>query len=163
IELKDPFAPFLSVLTDRAGMLVSKAAFEKAGKDAFTRAPVGTGPFKVVEWTQKEKIVLQKFPDYWMKGQPYLDEITYVFITDENVRLNNLRTNQVQIVDGLPPKDVKSVKDNPDFQVVELGGFAFSYLDLNTSKPPFDNKALRQAVAWGVDRDVIHRALYFGV
>src|SRR5205823_13651114 len=127
----EPYAPCLSALTDRAGMMNSKAAFEKDGKDGFARNPVGTGPFKLVEWTQKDHLTLTRFPEYWQKGQPYLDEVTYTFVTDETVRLTNLRTGQVQIVDGLPPKDVKSVKDNPDFLVVEIPGFAYSYLDLN--------------------------------
>lgn len=162
ITLKAPYSPLLSVLTDRAGMMVSKDAVEKLGAD-FERKPVGTGPFVVTEWTPKSQVVLKRNDSYWDQGKPYLDSIVYKIIPDENVRLTNLKTGDVDLLESIPPKDVKSVKDSGEFTVVETVGQGYDYLDLNTARSPFDNKALRQAVAWAIDRDVIQQKLYYGV
>jgi peptide/nickel transport system substrate-binding protein len=162
ITLKSPYAPFLSVLTDRAGMMVSKAAVEKLGIE-FERKPVGTGPFVVQEWTAKSQVVMKRNESYWDQGKPYLDGVVYKIIPDETVRLTNLKTGDVDLLEQIPPKDVKSVKDGGEFTVVEAVGQGFDYLDLNTARPPFDNKALRQAVAWAVDREIIQEKIYYNV
>jgi peptide/nickel transport system substrate-binding protein len=162
ITLKSPYAPFISVLTDRAGMMVSKEAVEKLGEE-FERKPVGTGPFVVQEWTAKSQVVLKRNESYWDQGKPYLAGAVYKIIPDETVRLTNLKTGDVDLLEQIPPKDVKSVKAGGEFTVVETVGQGFDYLDLNTARPPFDNKALRQAVAWAVDREIIQEKIYYNV
>jgi peptide/nickel transport system substrate-binding protein len=162
ITLKAPFAPFLSVLTDRAGMMVSKAAVEKEGPE-FERKPVGTGPFVVTEWTAKSQVVMKRNDSYWDQGKPYLDGVVYKIIPDETVRLTNLKTGDVDLLESFSPKDVKSVKESGQFTVVETVGQGYDYLDLNTARAPFENKALRQAVAWAVDRNLIQEKIYYNV
>ncbi len=91
LHLKAPFSPLLGQLTDRAGMMVSPKASEAAG-DKFGLHPVCAGPYKFVERVQQDRIVVEKFADYWNKDQVFIDKITYQPIVDGTVRLANLRS-----------------------------------------------------------------------
>jgi len=160
--LKEPDAALLATLTDRAGMMVSRAAVEKHGRD-FARNPVGTGPFQFVEWVKDDRLRVKRFAAYWRKGAPHLDEVVYKPIPDHTVKLTALRTGTLDLVDELPPKDVGPLKANPKLRVIETPGLGYRRMELNTTRAPFSVKALRQAVAWAVHRDAVHRAVFFGL
>lgn len=105
--LAAPTSPLLSLLTDRAGMMVSTKATEATGDDS-ARKPVGTGPFSFVEWVKDDRVVLKKNPGSWDKDAsgtqlPYLDGIVYKPIPDQVQRLNALKTGTVDIID-IPPR-----------------------------------------------------------
>lgn len=153
VQLKSPFSPFLAILTDRAGMMVSPTAAEKLG-DNFKNAPVGTGPFKFVERIKQDKIVLERNDDYWA-GQPKLEKIIYRPYPDANVRLTNLLSGDVDIINKVPPKDVEKLKNDPTITLSEKGSIGFEGLYLNNKKEPFNNKALRQALSLVIDREAI--------
>jgi peptide/nickel transport system substrate-binding protein len=161
LTLKEPDAALLAALSDRAGMIVSPAAVEKYGKD-FARHAVGTGPFQFVEWVKDDHLTIRKFPGYWKPGLPYLDEIVYKGIPDNTVKLTALRAGALDLIDDLPPKDVAATKANPKLRVVETPGLGYRRIELNHTRPPFNNKALRQAVAGAINREAIHRAVFFG-
>ncbi len=160
-NLKEPDAALLATLTDRAGMMVSRAAVEKYGKD-FARNPVGTGPFQLAEWVKDDHVRVRRFAGYWKKGLPYLDEIVYKPIPDHTVKLTALRTGTLDLIDELPPKDVAPLRSNPKLRVIETPSLGYRRIELNTTRPPFNQKALRQAVAWAINREAIHRAVFFG-
>ena len=160
-DLKEPDAALLATLTDRAGLMVSKAAVEKYGRD-YARNPIGTGPFQLAEWVKDDHLRLRRSPAYWRTGAPYLDEIVYKPIPDHTVKLTALRTGTLDIIDELPPKDVAPLKAYQKLKVVETPGLGYRRIELNSSRPPFNNKLLRQAVAWAVNREAIHRAVFFG-
>jgi len=160
IKLKTPFAPFLSLLTDRAGMMVSRAAVEKHGAD-FATHPVGTGPFGLVEWVRKDHVPLKKSPGYFKPGLPYLDGLNFRVIPDDSVKLTNLRTGAVDIIDAIPPKDVGTVKRDPQLVFTESAGLGYSDVILNLKRAPFASTALRQALAGAIDRDAIQRVIFF--
>ncbi len=162
VELKSPFAPFLSVLTDRAGMMVSPAAVKKYGED-FLNNPVGTGPFKFKERVKGDHITLVKNPDYWQKGLPKLDSVTYKVINDKNVAFVNLKSGQIDISNKFPEKEIAGLKNDSKVKVVNELGFAFQGLHLNVTKPPFDKKELRQAVDLLIDREALVKVLLDGV
>jgi peptide/nickel transport system substrate-binding protein len=162
VNLKEPDAALLATLTDRAGVMVSRAAVERHGKD-FARNPVGTGPFQFVEWVKDDHLTVKRFPGYWKKGFPHLDEIVYKPIPDHTVKLTALRTGALDLIDELPPKDVAPLKSNPKLRVIETSGLGYRRMELNTTRPPFNAKALRQAVAWAVNREAIHRAVFFAL
>ncbi len=86
ITLEQPFSPFLSILSDRAGMMVSPTAAKRAGKD-FLLAPVGTGPYKFVEKRPLESITLERFDKHWDKTAGRVDRIIFRTIVDENARV----------------------------------------------------------------------------
>jgi peptide/nickel transport system substrate-binding protein len=161
ITLSAPFSPFLTVLTDRAGMMVSKAAVEKF-KDDFARNPVGTGPFRFGEWVKDDHLTLKRFDGYWEQGRPYLDEIVYKPIPDSSVRFTAMRTGQIDVMHQIHPKDVSPAKNERGLKVSEIPSLWWQGMHLNNQAAPFTNKALRQAIWYAVDRSVIQRVVYYG-
>ena len=160
--LTAPFTPFLSVLSDRAGMMVSRAAVEKH-KDDYARNPVGTGPFRFAGWAKDDHMTLKRFDGYWEKGLPYLDEIVYKPIPDTTVRFTAMRTGQIDFMHQIAPKDVATAKAERGLRVSEIASLWWQAIHLNNQVPPFNNKALRQAMWYAVDRSVIQRVVYQGL
>jgi peptide/nickel transport system substrate-binding protein len=153
VQLKEAFSPFLSVLSDRAGMMVSPTAVKEKGDD-FSNSPVGTGPFKFVERVKQDKIVVEANQDYW-GGAPKVEKIVYRPYTDENVRKTNFISGSTDIINKIPPKDVEELKNNSNVTLSEVPGPGFQGLYLNHKSEPFNNKALRQALDLVIDRDAI--------
>ena len=148
-ELKKPFAPLLAALAERPGFMVSPAAVKQAGAD-FGRRPVGTGPFRFVEWVADSQLTLERFPDYWDKGKPYLDRVTFRIVPDPTVRLTMVRTGEVDIATDVDAKDVPALQGEAALRVSEVRPPArWTALQWHVDQPPFNNKALRQAIALG--------------
>src|SRR5712691_10243468 len=145
ITLSAPFTPFLSVLSDRAGMMVSRAAVEKY-KDDFARNPVGTGPFRFVEWVKDDHLTLKRFDGYWESGLPHLDEVVYRPIPDTSVRFTVMRTGQIDLMHQIHPKDVSLAKGERALKVSEISSLWWQGIHLNNQVAPFTNKAIRQAL-----------------
>ncbi|MBI1801909.1 MAG: peptide ABC transporter substrate-binding protein [Chloroflexi bacterium] len=167
INLKAPSASLMAVLSDRAGMMISPAAIEKYGKD-LARNPVGTGPFQFVEWVKDDHLSVKKFDGYWEKGAdgqslPYLDGVVYKPVTDATVKLTSLKTNTLDMIDGVAPKDVAALRGGKDLTYDEVPGLGYQAIDLNLAKPPFDKVEVRQAVAYAVDAAAITKNVLFGV
>ncbi|MFF2448512.1 ABC transporter substrate-binding protein [Neobacillus sp. NPDC058068] len=160
-DLKRPQAPFLKNIAMSAFGIASPAAIEKYGDD-FRNNPVGTGPFKFVEWKQNDKIVLEKNPDYWQKGLPKLNKLIFRVIPENAARLNALAKGEIDVMDGLNNSDEDTVKNNPDLQVIERPSNNIGYIGLNTTKKPLDNKLVRQAINHAVDKKTIIDAFYGG-
>ncbi len=150
-RLKTPFRPLLALLTDRPGYVLSPAAVQKLGKD-FGAKPVGTGPFKVVQWIPKADIRIEKFSDYWEKGKPYLDGIWYQNVPDESVRLAMLRTGETDVLEAIAPTQLSLIDKDPNIKVVPFAGGANYSFKINMNVAPFNSKALRQAIAYATDR-----------
>jgi peptide/nickel transport system substrate-binding protein len=161
VTLTAPFAPFLSVLSDRAGMMVSRAAVEKYGED-FARNPVGTGPFRFVEWVKDDHLTLKRFDGYWEKGLPYLDEIVYRPIPDSSVRFTAMRTGQIDLMHQIAPKDVAAAHAERGLTVSEIPSLWWQGIHLNNHVAPFNVKPIRQAMWYAVDRALIQRVVYYG-
>jgi peptide/nickel transport system substrate-binding protein len=147
-------------------MMVSTKAAASAGDD-FARKPVGTGPFQFVEWVKDDHMLLRKYDKYWEKDAngvqlPYLNEVSYKPIPDGSQRLTALKTGTVDIVDGPNAKDIPGLKNAPDLVLSEVPGLAYRYIRINMTKAPLDNKALRQAMAWAIDREAINKVVFFG-
>ena len=159
VTLKEPFAPFLSVLTDRAGMIVSPTAAKEMGED-FLSKPVGSGPFKFQERVMGSTITLVRNDDYWQEGLPKAKQIVYKIFTDANTALVNLRSGQVDITDSLPSKEVPALKSNPEFVVVNEPGLGYQGVWLNTEAPPLDKKEVRQAISMLINRDALVKVMF---
>jgi peptide/nickel transport system substrate-binding protein len=126
--------------------------------------PVGTGPFMFKEWAVGDHIAVVKNLQYFEKGLPRLDSIVFKTVPDANVRLTNLQTGAVQMVDGLDAKDVATVNVYKAAHVIQSKPILnYEMLQINTKKPPFDDKRVRQALAWAFDRAGYVKAFWAGL
>ncbi len=152
-RIKDRFRPFLAQLADvynNVGM-ASPTAVAKYG-DKYASNPVGTGAYKLQEWRYGDRILMVANRDYWEKGPPYLDQITALSIPDSNTRIAMLRTGEVEIEDQILPTQLEVIQKNPNLKMVSYNSCRFYGLYMVVDRAPWNNKALRQAVAYGVDR-----------
>jgi len=156
LNLKNPSSVILSALSNYAGFMVSPAAIEKYGKD-IVRNPVGTGPFKMKEAVEGDHITLVRFENYHIMGKdgkalPYIDEMIVKIIPDDSVKLVNLRSGSLDLLDSVQTMNIKNLSQSKDFTVVPAGARAFKVM-LNLSIEPFSQKEVRQAIAYAVDRE----------
>jgi peptide/nickel transport system substrate-binding protein/oligopeptide transport system substrate-binding protein len=156
-ELSQPDATFLHVMAINFAHVVPKEEVEKYGAD-FGKHPVGTGAFKLAEWTLGQRIVFERNPDYWNKGLPHLDKITFEIGQEPIVALLRLQKGEIDVPgDGIPPAKFQEVMNDPEqkARVVVGGQLHTGYLTMNTQMPPFDNVKVRQAVNMALNKDRI--------
>ena len=167
LHLKAPFSPLLAQLTDRAGMMVAPKAAEAAG-DKFGLHPVCAGPYKFVERVQQDRIVVEKFADYWDKDRVFIDKITYLPIVDGTVRLANLRSGGLDLIERVQATDIKAVRDNPKLKLSEAVSLGYTGITMNIGNgpmadTPFGKDArVRQAFELSIDRDAINQVVFNG-
>jgi peptide/nickel transport system substrate-binding protein len=169
-NLKTPFSPLLSLLVDRAGMMLSRKAVEAGGED-FTRKAfkAGTGPFVLTEAVKDDHMTLEKNPDWWGKDSagnklPLLDKITVRPITNSDVRLTNLKTGDAQIANNIAPKDVAGLKNDSSLAYMEKP--AYSWLSVLPNRKQgfmFEEGRYVKAVSMAIDRQEILDKVYFGI
>jgi peptide/nickel transport system substrate-binding protein len=167
LVLKDPFSPLLAQLTDRAGMMVSPKAAKESG-DRFGLHPVCAGPYKFVERVQQDRIVVEKFQDYWDKSNIHIDRIVYLPIVDATVRLANLKSGGLDLIERVLATDIKEVRADPNLKLstsIELGyqGITMNIGKSDAAKLPFGaNVKVRQAFKAAIDRDAINQVVFNG-
>jgi peptide/nickel transport system substrate-binding protein len=159
--LTRPQAPFLKNIAMSPFGIASPTAVKKWGDD-FRSNPVGTGPFKFVEWKQNDTITLEKNADYWQKGFPKLNKVIFRVIPENTARLNALTIGEIDVMDGLNNSDEATVKANGKLQVIERPSMNVGYIGLTTTRKPFDNKLVRQAINYAIDKKAIIDAFYGG-
>jgi peptide/nickel transport system substrate-binding protein len=150
--LKRPFAPLLSNLAYPTGFIVSPAAVERHGT-AYGRHPAGTGPFRLVEWTGHHRIVLERVADA-VPGEPPV-RVVFRPLGDEATRVAELSAKTLDLLPELSPDTVGAFRDHPDFVVHEQVGPHLWFAILNTRVPPFDDRRVRRAVNYAVDKRAI--------
>ena len=157
LVLKEPFSPLLAQLTDRAGIMVSPKAAEAAG-DKFGLKPVCAGPYKFVERVQQDRIVVEKFADYWNKDQVFIDKITYLPIVDGTVRLANLRSGGLDLIERVLATDIKAVREDKKLKLSKAVSLGFFGLLINVANGPKADNPLgkdarvRRAFDLSIDR-----------
>ena len=167
LNLKAPFSPLLAQLTDRAGMMVSPKAAEAAG-DKFGLKPVCAGPYRFVERVQQDRIVVEKFADYWNKDKVFIDKITYLPIVDGTVRLANLQAGGLDLVERVLATDIKTVRDNPKLKLSKAVSLGFFGLLINVANGPKADNPLgkdarvRRAFELSLDREAINQVVFNG-
>ena len=147
--------------TGRAGTIVSKRAVEQYGK-AFGRNPVGTGPFKFAGWRENESITLERNPDYFEPGLPYLDGVQILLIKEPTAAVAAMMSGQVDGMSLSPFQFIPQLKANPNLKVYGEVEGNYSYVGMNNRRAPFDDPMLRKAVAFAIDRNAIIKQGYFG-
>ena len=161
IELSQPDATFLHIMALNFGYAVPKEEVEKYGAD-FGKHPVGTGAFKMKQWTLGQRLVLEKNPAYYHAGIPYLDEITFQFGQEPTVALLRLEKGEVDVLgDPIPSANFNQVMADPKNKglIVEGGQLQTGYVTMNVNIKPFDNKLVRQAVNMAINKTRIVRII----
>jgi peptide/nickel transport system substrate-binding protein len=166
LVLKTPFSPLIAQLTDRAGMMVSPKAAKEAG-DKFGLHPVCAGPFKFVERVQQDRMVFEKFADYWNKDNVFIDRIVYLPIVDATVRLANLKSGGLDLIERVLATDIKDVRANPKLKLtsaLELGYFGLTVnIGNDKNKGALSQSAkVRQALDLSIDREAINEVVFNG-
>jgi len=168
IRLTGPSAPFLSQLTDRSGMIVSPRAAEAAGRN-FGNRPVCAGPFRFVERVAQDRIVVERFPEYWNAGAIHINRITYLPIPDSTVRLANLQSGALEMVQTIDPDDVPAVRRNTRLRVSISDELGYQGITINVGNgaraqtPMGQNPRVREAFELSLDRDALNRVVYEGM
>ena len=166
LVLKAPFSPLIAQLTDRAGMMVSPKAAKEAG-DKFGLNPVCAGPYKFVERVQQDRIVFEKFADYWNKDKVHIDRVVFLPIVDATVRLANLKSGGLDLIERVLATDIKEVRSDPRLKLstaIELG---YQGITLNIGKdkakgPLSQSAKVRQALDLSIDREAINQVVFNG-
>ncbi|MBI2217920.1 MAG: ABC transporter substrate-binding protein [Candidatus Rokubacteria bacterium] len=162
--------PFLRVAftgsTGRAATILSPRAVKEKGK-AYGRNPVGTGPFKFVEWKEGDSIVLERNAGYWETDAsggklPYLDRVMIKFIIEPSTLVAALKTGEVDLINNVAPQFVGDLRKDPRLTALSAVGGNWRVLHMNIAKEPFNDKALRKAVTFAIDRKEILDRVEFG-
>lgn len=159
LHLSYPFSPLLSYLANPLLAIVPEGIAEEV--DLRTTL-IGTGPFKFVENIPNTRTVVEKNPDYWDTGKPYLDGIEFIPLPEDRSRTDNIVTGNVDYADQIPQKDIDILKQNPDIRLE--GGLAtlYDFLFFNLRNPPFNNMKVRQAISLALDRKAMTEAVLYG-
>ena len=166
LVLKVPFSPLIAQLTDRAGMMVSPKAVKEQG-DKFGLHPVCAGPYKFVERVQQDRIVFEKFADYWNKDNVFIDRLVYLPIVDATVRLANLKSGGLDLIERVLATDIKDVRADSRIKLstaLELGYLALT-INVNNDKnkgPLSQSEKVRQALDLSIDREAINQVVFNG-
>ncbi len=157
ITLSRPDATFLHVMALNFASVVPKEAVDAAGDD-FGKQPVGTGAFKLAEWTLGQRLVFEKNADYWRAGVPFLDSVVFEVGQEPVVALLRLQNGEVDVPgDGIPPAKFMEVMADPAQaeRVVQGGQLHTGYITLNVTMPPFDKLEVRKAVNMAINKERI--------
>lgn len=153
-------------------VIYSKDLFEELGPDKFFDNPIGAGPFKWVEGSLSEYIVMERFEDYYggipeamgveVDQVPLVDRIIFTFIPEDSSRIAALLAGDVDIIQNVPVEQVELLEANPNIQVKSVEGTRINALEFNINKPPFDDVRVRHAIAYAIDYQTITDVLYGG-
>jgi peptide/nickel transport system substrate-binding protein len=160
-KFKQPSAPFLNSLAMVWNGLVSPAAAAKWGKD-YRNHPVGSGPFIFHEWRQRDQVILDANPEYW-GGKPKVDHLIFKELPDPQAAVLALKRGEIQILGDVSTQTIPAMKSDPNIVILTQPGLAVDGVALPTEVPPFNDKRVRQALNYAVDKDAINKALFAGL
>jgi peptide/nickel transport system substrate-binding protein len=166
LVLKTPYSPLIAQLTDRAGMMVSPKAAKEEG-DKFGQHPVCAGPYKFVERVPQDRIVFEKFADYWNKDNVFIDKIVFLPIVDATVRLANLKSGGLDLAERVLATDLKDIRADPRLvlsTVPELGylGLTINIANDKAKGALSQSVKVRQALDLSIDREAINQVVFNG-
>jgi peptide/nickel transport system substrate-binding protein/oligopeptide transport system substrate-binding protein len=154
IVLAEPYAPFISILAMKGAKVVPKEEVEKSGID-FEKSPIGTGPFKFVSMDEGEKIVLEGNPDYF-EGKPFLDKIIFRIFHGAPREKIFKEFKEGNLEDSfIPPEEIKEVVREKRYRFLQKPILSLRFYGLNSMSKPLDNKKLRKAINFAIDKEFI--------
>jgi len=167
LQLSSPFAPIMAHFADRAGLIVSPRAAREAGTN-FGNRPVCAGPFRFVERVAQDRIVLERFPQYWNAGEIHVDRVVYRPIPDTTVRLANLQAGALELIERVPPNDIATIRRDSRLRIVSIAGVGYQGITINVANgdraraPIGANARVREAFDLSLDREAINQVVYNG-
>jgi len=167
LDLSEPFVPLLAQLADRSGMMVSPKAARELG-EKFATHPVCAGPYRFIEWVAQDRIVFDRFEQYWNKGAIGIDRVVYLPISDDTVRLANLRSGGLQLIERVSPTDVPALRGDARLRLATAPSVGYRLLSINTNKGPAAeaplgrSARLREAFERSLDREALNQAAFDG-
>lgn len=159
--LDEPFGPFISYMAVYVRVIMSPTAIAEYGATNVGLHPVGTGPYKVAEFEPNVRLVLERFVDYF-EGRPSLDQVIILPAPEASSRANLLRTGQVDVAESVPVEELADLQSNPDITVIQKASLFVFGVNFNTDLPPFDDVRVRQALNYGVDKQILVDAIFGG-
>ena len=158
LNLAAPFSPLLAALADRAGMMVSPKAAQALGAQFATR-PVCSGPFRFVERVPQDRMVFERFPEYWNKAAIHFDKVVYTPITDSTVRLANLKSGQLDFAERVAASDMEAIRKDKKLRSASITEIGYQGITINVGKseqaqknPLGKDARVREAFELSLDR-----------
>ena len=161
IVTAQPFPDLPFLLMDQTASIVSPTALKKAGVADFNHHPVGTGPYRFVEWVPNDHIAFAANPNYW-RGKPKTAHIIYRQVPEGSARTAMLKTGEIDIAMNVAPSDLAALKADPNVTVVQRDSVVQVTSEMRQSKPPFSIKAVRQAMNYALDKEGIVKSIMYG-
>jgi peptide/nickel transport system substrate-binding protein len=176
LTLTKPSATFIPALSQQAFSIASPKALAEFKADegtadadgVFTSSgtfgtehPIGTGPFEFVSWTRNDRLVLKRYEDYW-GDKAKIDQLIVRPIADNAARLQALQTGEIQGYDLVEPQDIATIKGDAELQIIDRPAFNVAYVGFNIAKKPTDDIKVREAIAYGLDRQSVVDNFYSG-
>ncbi len=158
LVLNRPAPNLLEQIGPFKGMAIAPAEAIEAG--TMQDDPIGTGPFEFVSFSPGDSVTLERFDDYW-GGDVALDGIEFQVVPDEGTKLTSLQTGEVDWIDSVPPEQVEELGADDQIELDQVAGNDYWYIALNQDREPFDDPAVRRAIAFALDIDVITEAARF--
>jgi peptide/nickel transport system substrate-binding protein len=158
LTLKDVDALFIVHLAEGDGVMLPMKGYEN-----MAAAPVGTGPFKFSKWSRGDSVEMVRNDKYWNPRLPYLDKVTYRFIKDPSAQVAALKAGDIDIIGWLlAPELAPAIAKDKRFKVLAGASTSEVIMSTNNKAKPFDNKLVRQAVAYAIDRDAVNELVISG-
>lgn len=165
VKTKQPFGAFPGVTMGYGGLFVCEKAHREMGNQAYGAKPIGHGPF-MIESVRGSEVELVRHPDYWRAGYPKLDRIFYRSVPDSSVRLQALQRGELDFITHPDPREVRNVRRNSKYAVANTPGWNWDFQQFNLAggdpKAAFQNKLVRQAISYAIDRQAIVDEIYSG-
>ena len=166
--LQNPFSPLIAQLSDRAGMIVSPKAATASG-DKFGLNPVCAGPYKFVERVQQDRIVVDKFADYWDAKNVFIDKVIFRPVVDSTIRLANLKSGSLDLIERALATDIKEIKADAKLKLATQIEIGYQGLTLNIANGPAGTDGpfgkspkARQALELAIDREALNQVVFNG-
>jgi peptide/nickel transport system substrate-binding protein len=157
-HLKGVDALYIAHLAEGDAVMLPMKGYEDANSN-----PIGTGPFKFVKWVRGDRVEMERFPGYWNPQLPYLDKVTIKFIGDPSAQIAALKAGDIDVIGNLlAPEQVKDFENDKRFKVISGSTTGEVIMSTNNKAAPFDNKLVRQAVAYAIDRQAVIDLAMFG-
>ncbi|WP_448040585.1 ABC transporter substrate-binding protein [Bradyrhizobium liaoningense] len=164
VKTKRPFGAFPGVVMGYAGMVISQSAHKEMGNQAYSAKPIGQGPY-MVEAVRGNELDIVRNPDYWRSGYPKLDKLLYRAIPDSSVRLAALIKGELDFMTHPEAREVAEAAKNTKYTTLRTPGWNWDYQQFNLKGDPkarFQNKLVRQAISYAIDREAIVKEIYNG-